>query len=554
MSVSRHQPVTIPDVVRDAARRWPDGEALVVGERRWTFTELAGEVDRHAATLVRDGISTGDRVALWAPSSAEWIITALGVLAAGATVVPLNTRYKGVEATDILNRSRARILFTSMGFLGLDFPQALADTGIALPTLERMVLLGVDAMAVFDTTVSGALPNVGPDDISHVQYTSGTTGAPKGAMLRHRAMVDTTRIWTDAVGLGPGDRYLISSPFFHIAGHKTGILACITAGATMVPVPLFDADTALELIERERITVMQGPPTIFHSLLAHPDRGRFDLKSLRLCVTGAATVPVELIRRIRAELPFESVITSYGLTETTGVATICSADDPPEVIAHTSGRPIPGVEVRIAAMDPTRVDGPRTGTGRVDGPSSGDAERTGEILVRGIGTMAGYLDDPAGTAETIDTEGWVHTGDVGRLDQQGNLVITDRLKDMVIVGGFNVYPAEVENLMLAHPALAQVAVVGVADERLGEVTVAYAVLRSDGVGGVDGADDPGGPEGPSSTAEELVAWCRAHMANFKAPRQVVLVEGLPTNAAGKVDKLVLRERARRGTAPGRMPS
>ncbi len=525
MTPVRPSPGTIPEVLRHAARNWPGVEALIVGDVRLTYGDLADEVRRRAVSLRADhGIGPGDRFALWASNSAEWIIVAMGALAAGATIVPLNTRYKGAEAADILNRSRARILFTSKGFLGIDHPQMLREGGVALPHLERTVMLDAPwghPASPGDGGAPPGVPSVGPDDISHVQYTSGTTGAPKGAMLRHGAMVQTTRIWTDAVGLGPGDRYLISSPFFHIAGHKTGILACITAGATMVPVPVFDADSALELIERERITVMQGPPTIFHGLLEHPRRAEHDLTSLRLCVTGAATVPVELVRRIRAELPFRVVITSYGLTETTGVATICSPDDPPEVVAHTSGRPIPGVEVRIGA-------------------SGHDGSETGEILVRGVGTMAGYLDDPASTAEAIDVDGWVHTGDVGRLDEQGNLIITDRLKDMVIVGGFNVYPAEVENLMLGHPALAQVAVIGVADERLGEVTRAYAVLRD------------GGRSDPSP--HELVSWCRSAMANFKAPRHIELVAVLPTNAAGKIDKQALREHARRDTGPGRMPS
>src|SRR5690606_6035507 len=326
-------------------------------------------------------------------------------------------------------------------------------------------------------------------DISHVQFTSGTTGRPKGAMLRHGAMCGTTRDWCRGVGLERGDRYLIVSPMFHVSGHKTGLLACITAGATAHPQAVFDPVDVMRRVGRERITVLPGPPTIYQTLLEHPQRGDFDLSSLRLAVTGAAAIPPVLVERMRDELGFTRVVTAYGTTETTGVVTMCRADDDIRTIAETSGRPVPGVEVRLAD--------------------------DGEILVRGYTVMAGYLDDADATAAAIDAEGWFHTGDVGAFDDRGNLRITDRLTDVFHVGGFNAYPAEIEAAMLRHPAVAQVAVIGVPDPRLGEVGHAFVVPRA----------------GARADADELLAWCRDQMANYKVPRFVTFVDALPQTSS-----------------------
>ncbi|HZU79226.1 MAG TPA: AMP-binding protein, partial [Acidimicrobiales bacterium] len=295
------------------------------------------------------------------------------------------------------------------------------------------------------------------------------------------------------------------------------ILACLMRGATLVPLPVFDVDRVLETIERERITVLPGPPTLYQSLLEHPRRHEHDLSSLRLVVTGAAVVPVELIRRLREELQVETVLTAYGLTESTGVVTMCRQGDAAETIAFTSGRAIPGLEVRVVD------DG-----GRALAPGE-----PGEVVVQGYTVMSGYLDDEEATAETIDGEGWLHTGDIGVLDESGNLRITDRKKDMFIVGGFNAYPAEIEGALLRHPAVAQAAVVGVPDERLGEVGHAFVVPRA----GFETA----------SLADDIATWCRDEMANFKVPRRVEIVDALPVNASGKVLKTELRLRATHST-------
>jgi acyl-CoA synthetase (AMP-forming)/AMP-acid ligase II len=315
--------------------------------------------------------------------------------------------------------------------------------------------------------------------------------------------------WADTVDLRTGDRYLAVNPFFHTFGYKAGWLASLIRGATIYPVPAFDAGVVLDKIARDRISVLPGPPTIYQSLLAHADRERTDLSSLRLAVTGAASVPPILIRRMREELGFEHVVTAYGLTESTGTATICPRGTPDEIVATRCGVAIAGVEIRCVddAGEPVPVDEP------------------GEVLVRGFNVMLGYFEDPRATAEAVDRDGWLHTGDIGVLDRDGFLRITDRKKDMFIVGGFNCYPAEIEKILSEHPAIAQSAVIGVPDERLGEVGKAYVVLR------------------PNANAEptEIIAWSRQNMANYKVPRHVEIVTVLPTNAAGKVQKFALRE-------------
>ena len=463
------------------------------------------------------GVERGDTVAIWAPNSAQWIVAMLGIACAGAVLVPLNTRYKGSEAAHILNRSRAKLLITVGDFLGQDYRGMLS--GEALPHLTRTI----DLTGEWSSFVAGGRSEeaqrsarrqasaVGPDDRSDLMFTSGTTGAPKGVPLKHGATVRSYRYYAANLGITFGDRYLLSNPLFHTFGSKAGVIAAMTVGATLYPVPVFDASSAAELIAREGITVFPGPPTVYHSLLALPADRRRELRSLRLAVTGAAAVPVELLKRMREELGFDVVLTAYGLTETTGLVSMCRAGDPPEVVSATSGRAIPGVEVRTVdgAGRPTPVGEP------------------GEIVVRGYPVTEGYFEDEAATAETIDPDGWLHTGDVGALDADGGIKITDRIKDMFIVGGFNAYPAEIEAALMEFPGVAQVAVVGVPDDRLGEVGVAFVVKRP----------------GENVDPEALIEFARGRMANFKVPRHVEVVDGLPLNASGKVLKAVLREKA-----------
>ncbi|MEZ4287847.1 MAG: AMP-binding protein [Polyangiales bacterium] len=315
--------------------------------------------------------------------------------------------------------------------------------------------------------------------------------------------------WSHIVGLERGDRYLIVMPFFHSFGYKAGWLSALMQGATIFPEPVFDVNVVLRRIEDDRITMLPGPPALYQSILMHPERKRFDISSLRLSATGAASIPVELIRQMKDELGFDKVVTAYGLTECCGVVTMCRPDDDAETIATTSGRAIPDVEVRIVGPE-----------GKTMPPNE-----PGEIVARGYNVMKGYFDAPEATAEAIDADGWFHTGDVGMLDERGNIKITDRMKDMFIVGGFNAYPAEIENTLLNMDGVGEVAVIGVPDERLGEVGMAFIVPRPN----------------RTITETEVVAWCRENMANFKVPRKVAIVDALPRNATGKVLKFELRK-------------
>ncbi|MFM9607890.1 fatty acid--CoA ligase [Streptomyces sp. V2] len=546
---------SVSELVRWAAGTYGETEAVVDGRVRVSYRELGARVERAAAACGAAGVRAGDRVGIWAPNSLEWIVAALGAVSAGGVLVPLNTRFKGGEAADVLRRSGARLLFVTGTFLGASYVASLrraAGDGVGegplpgLPELAEAVVLAEDAPAGFRTwkeflaggdevgagaavgmTAAGGITGsragaasttgttgiTGPTGItgsspSDIIYTSGTTGSPKGAVITHEQTLRGYDTWSELAGLREGDRYLIVNPFFHTFGYKAGVIACLTRGATMIPQPVFDVTTALANIAAERVTVLPGPPTLHQSLLDHPARESYDLSSLRLVVTGAAVVPLRLVERLRDELGVATVLTAYGLSEASGIVTMCRRGDEPEVIATTSGRAIPGTEVRV-------VDA----AGRALPPGE-----PGEVLVRGFNVMLGYYGDDAATREALTPDGWLRTGDVGVLDGAGNLRITDRIKDMFIVGGFNAYPAEIEQLLGLHPAVADVAVVGIPDARLGEVGKAYVVRRT----------------GSVTTGDDLIAWARREMANYKVPRVVEFVGELPRNASGKVVKGQLR--------------
>ncbi|MYT72082.1 MULTISPECIES: FadD3 family acyl-CoA ligase [unclassified Streptomyces] len=512
---------TIPGLIRDAVDRYAGREAVVDGRTRITYAELGGRVERAAAACLASGVEPGDRVALWAPNTLDWIVSALGAVSAGAVLVPLNTRFKGAEAADVLARSRARLLFVTGTFLGTSYVASLRraqEAGAELPHLHEVVVLADTApdapgyrtwkefLAAGEKVTAGEVgkraDTVAAADASDIIFTSGTTGRPKGAVITHEQTLRGYEIWADLAGLREGDRYLIVNPFFHTFGYKAGIIACLMRGATMIPQPVFNVDTVLANIAAERISVLPGPPTLHQSLLDHPARDAHDLSALRVVVTGAAVVPLRLVERLRGELHVATVLTAYGLTEASGIVTMCRRGDAPETIASTSGRAIPGTELKVAA----------------------EPGEPGEILVRGFNVMREYFEDAAATREVITEDGWLHTGDVGVLDDGGNLRITDRIKDMFIVGGFNAYPAEIEQLLGVHPDVADVAVVGVPDGRLGEVGKAYVVRRP----------------GSVLTGDDLIAWARREMANYKVPRTVQFVTDLPRNASGKVLKQELR--------------
>lgn len=504
-------PLTIPHAAEAAARRWGDELALIEGSETRTFAQLWQECRNAASGFLAAGIKPGERVAIWAPNRREWVVGAVAAQICGAAVVPLNTRLKGREAGDILRRTHARMLLTVGDFLGIDYLALLADED--LPDLEYYVVLerlgafASQGQGADDPLVDAAMARLGPDDISDIMFTSGTTGSPKGVMMTYGRVLPQVGVWIGNTGLAHGERYLIANPFFHSFGMKVGWVACLIAGAVMVPMPQFDVTTAIRLIVQERIAFLPGPPTIFQMLLAEREKQPFDCSSLRGGTTGAATVPPVLIERIRTELGMRDIITAYGMTECVNI-TSCRPGDPVDTIAQTCGAAIQGNEVIVADDDGNEL--PRG--------------ETGEIWVRGTGVMLGYLDDAAATAEVFDAAGWLHTGDVGTMDTKGYVRITDRKKDMFISGGFNVYPAEVEKILAAHPAVGMVAVVGTPDERMGEVGIAYIVLRADA----------------HFVAEDAIAWCRYNMANYKVPRRFVVVDDLPRNASGKVLKMDLK--------------
>lgn len=499
---------TTPAVLDRIARELPDHPAVVTPSRTLTFAGLRAEVRQAAAAIIEAGVEPGDRVAIWSPNTWHWVVACLAVHHAGGVLVPLNTRYTASEATDILARTAAPLLFASGEFLGAD--KAASVERSSLPALRHVVRIPIeqddgtwDAFVATGTDLSAVdarAAAVGADDVSDILFTSGTTGRSKGVRCAHRQSLDASAAWAACGQVTSADRYLCINPFFHNFGYKAGILACLQTGATLFPELTFDPEKAMRAVQEHRITVLPGPPTIYQTLLDHPKRAEFDLGSLRFAVTGAATIPVVLIERMQHELDIDIVLTAYGLTEAAGFGTMCRADDDAVTVATTSGRPIADFALRI-----------------------GDA---GEVLLRGPNVMLGYLDDPEATAAAIDADGWLHTGDVGELDDAGNLKITDRLKDMYICGGFNVYPAEVEQVLARLPGVAEAAVIGVPDDRLGEVGKAFVVTLPD-------AD---------LDEKAVIEHTRAHLANFKTPRSVEFLDALPRNPGGKVVKPLLRGR------------
>ena len=504
----------MPAALDRFAHQFPDHDALITDDRSFTAAALRDEVHRAAAALIALGVQPGDRVAIWSPNTWHWVVACLAIHHAGAAMVPLNTRYTAAEASDILARTEAPVLFAwagSSATIGLP-----TWTATALPALRHIVRIPIDADdGTWDEFIAARSIDasmrcaaraaaVTPDDVSDILFTSGTTGRSKGVLCAHRQSLSGSASWAANGKITSDDRYLCINPFFHNFGYKAGILACMQTGATLIPHLTFDPLRTLQAIEQHRITVLPGPPTIYQTLLDHPARRDYDLSSLRFAVTGAATVPVVLVERMQSELDIDIVLTAYGLTEANGMGTMCRADDDAVTVATTCGRPFADFELRIEST-----------------------AESGEVLLRGPNVMLGYLDDPEATAAAIDADGWLHTGDIGEVDERGNLRITDRLKDMYICGGFNVYPAEIEQVLARMDGVADAAVIGVPDERLGEVGRAFVVTRP----------------GSELDEESVIAYTREHLANFKAPRSVRFVDALPRNAGGKVVKPQLRELA-----------
>lgn len=518
-----NMPLTLPRLFGWAAQQFDTKAAIREAGSDISYRELNDLRCRAGRAFLAMGVGRGDRVAIWALNSAQWIVAAAGAQSVGAILVPLNTRLQGSEAADILRRAGVKLLLTVTELEKGEPLAMLAE--YALPDLQHQILLpsavnsSVEAMSwdaflasaaqADDAKFIAAERAVNPFDSADMLFTSGTTGKAKGVLCSHEQNIRVFQSWSATVGLRSDDNYLIVNPFFHSFGYKAGWLAAIISGATILPMAKFDKRSVLETIQRDKVTMLPGAPSLYEMLLNAPERSDYDLSSLRLGVTGAASVPVQLVRDMRDILGFETVVTAYGLTESTGVVSICRPEDEPETIATTSGRAIEGVEL-ICADPNTGEEVPRG--------------CEGEVWLRGYNVMQGYFDMPEATADAITAEGWLKTGDIGVMDERGYLRITDRLKDMYIMNGENVYPAEVEKVLYGVAGIAQVAVIGVPKAPQGEVGMAFVVKKA----------------GSDISAQAVSEHCSQHLARYKCPFYVEFVDVLPMNASGKVLKTELK--------------
>ncbi|UJW33011.1 AMP-binding protein [Saccharothrix sp. AJ9571] len=488
--------------------------------RRWTYAELGAEVDVFALGLLDHGIQPGDRVGIWAPNCAEWVIVQYACAKIGAILVNLNPGYGRHEIEYVLNLAGVRLLVSAERFKTSDYARMIAE--IDCPALEQVVLLNGNSWdEVVDRGRRGdpaLLAKVGAslhaDEPINIQFTSGTTGFPKGATLSHHNILNNGFSVGELCGYGPEDRVCVPVPFFHCFGMVMGNLAAMTHGASVViPAPVFNARATLEAVEAERCTSLYGVPTMFIAELADPDFAGFELSSLRTGIMSGTPCPVDVMRQVVELMGMTEVTICYGMTETSPVATQTRADDSLERRVSTVGRAGPHVEIKV-------VD-PRTGLTVPRGEA-------GEVCMRGYSVMTGYWDQPDKTADAIDAAGWMHSGDLGVMDEHGYLNITGRIKDMVIRGGENIYPREVEEFLHTHPDIVDVQVIGVPDEKYGEELMAWVRLR---------------PGTPVLDAGSLRAFCSGELARHKIPRYVHVVDEFPMTVSGKVRKVEMRERA-----------
>jgi fatty-acyl-CoA synthase len=531
--------VTIGDCLADIANRFPDREALVVrhqGVRR-TYAAYLEEIDRFAAGLLHLGIGPGDRVGIWAPNGHEWCLTQFATARIGAILVNVNPAYRVFELEYALNTSGCRAIVVAERFKSsnyLDMLQSLAPElehcapgrlrSAKLPALEFVIRMGeapTRGMLNFGTVLGlgdaadrqriGAIgATLSPQDVINIQFTSGTTGNPKGAALTHHNILNNANQVAAGMRFTEQDRLCIPVPMYHCFGMVLGKLACVTRGATAVfPADAFEPGAVLETVEAERCTALHGVPTMFIAELEHPDFARYDLSSLRTGIMAGAPCPVEVMKKVISRMRMSEVLIAYGQTECSPVNHMTLADDPLEKRVETVGRAGPHLEVKI-------VD-ERGAVAPVGTP--------GDICTRGYAVMQGYWEDPERTAETIDAEGWLHSGDLGVMDDAGYVRVVGRLKDMIIRGGENVYPREIEEFLFTHPDIQDAKVIGVPDPKYGEEVCAWIQLR----------------EGAALTADQVRQFCRERIAYFKVPRYIRFVREFPMTATGKVQKFRMRE-------------
>jgi fatty-acyl-CoA synthase len=497
---------------RDALIEWDTG-------RRWSYRELGDEVDRVARGLLRVGIGKGDRVGIWSPNCAEWVLVQFATAKIGAILVNVNPAYRTHELRYVLRQAEVRLLVSATAYKTSDYRGMVEEVRSDCPALERVVLIGDpswdELLAAGESVAADAvgerMRELAFDDPINIQYTSGTTGSPKGATLTHHNILNNGFFVGELLGYSEHDRVCIPVPFYHCFGMVMGNLACVSHGACMViPAPTFDPDATLRSVAGERCTSLYGVPTMFIAELAHPSFADFDLSSLRTGIMAGSPCPIEVMRRVVSEMHMAEVAICYGMTETSPVSTQTRADDPLELRVGTVGRPGPHIEIKI--IDPaTGLTVPRG--------------ETGELCTRGYSVMRGYWKEPDKTADAIDGARWMHTGDLAVMDEHGYCNIVGRIKDMVIRGGENLYPREIEEFLYTHPAITDVQVVGVPDERYGEELCAWVRIRA----------------GAQLTDEQVRDFCRGKLAHHKIPRHVMFVDDFPMTVTGKVQKFEMRK-------------
>ena len=504
----------------------PDREALVevASGRRWTWRELEGDVDRVAKGLMAAGVEKGDRVGIWAPNCAEWTLVQYAAARVGAVLVNVNPAYRTHELSYAINQSGLALMVAATSFKSSDYTAMLREVAPQCPDLRRVVHIGTDdwdalvagGSDVTDEALRERATSLHPDDPINIQYTSGTTGYPKGATLTHRNILGNGFMTTELIGLGPDDRLCIPVPFYHCFGMVMGNLGCTSHGTTMViPAPGFDPETTLRTIAEERCTGVYGVPTMFIAMQSHPTFAEHDLSSLRTGIMAGSVCPVEVMKRCVDDMHMSEVAIAYGMTETSPVSCQTRVDDDLERRTATIGRVHPHLEIKV--VDPVSGETLPRGT-------------AGEYCTRGYSVMRGYWDDPDRTAEAIDADGWMHTGDLAVMREDGYCTIVGRIKDMVIRGGENIYPREIEEFLHTHPDVEDVQVIGVPDERYGEELCAWLQLRE----GAEPLD-----------AAAVGAFCEGRLAHFKIPRYVLVVEEFPMTVTGKVRKVEMREETTR---------
>jgi fatty-acyl-CoA synthase len=505
---------TVGGVLRSAAAAGPGLLAMVGGlpdpgqRKRWTYAELLADAEQAARALTAR-FAPGERVAVWAPNLPEWVVLEYAAALAGLVLVTVNPALRPAELAYVLNQSGACGIFLVPEFRS-PMAQFLAEVRPDVPALREVAFFTEWDDFVGTGPAEAVLPEVRPDDIAQIQYTSGTTGFPKGAELHHRGLTNNARFYAERVGFRPGEPLVNPMPLFHTSGCGMGVLGAAQSLAVHVPVLAFDPAVVLELCESERSAILAGVPTMLIALLEHPDLGQRDLSSLRCAVTGGTPVPAELVRRVEERLGVRCSIV-FGTTECSPLLTQVKLDDSAQDRAKTLGSPLPQAEIKIADV----ASGEPVPAGEV-----------GELCARGYLVMRGYHDAPEATASAIDAEGWYHTGDLASADERGYLRIEGRIKDMIIRGGENIYPREIEDVLFSHPAVAEVVVVGVPDARWGEVVAAYVRPV---------------PGQPAPAPEELRAHCRERLAPYKTPLHWVFVDAFPLTPSGKIQKFRLRE-------------